>query len=133
MWQGRKFPGSNTARGTCRTCVAAEQNGAQAHDAFCESSLPVFRRIPRDATPTGAGSPSGAAVKKNPPAMQETQGTPVRSLGREDPLEEEMQDTQYSCLEKSLRQRSLAATVHGVRKESDTAEHSTQHVSLTRA
>ena len=29
-------------------------------------------------------------VKKNPPAMQEMQGTQVRSLGPEDPLEEEM-------------------------------------------
>ena len=27
---------------------------------------------------------------KNPPAMQETQETLVRSLGQEDPLEEEM-------------------------------------------
>ena len=27
---------------------------------------------------------------KNPPAMQETQGTQVRSLGWEDPLEKEM-------------------------------------------
>ena len=27
---------------------------------------------------------------KNPPAMQETQEMPVRSLGREDPLEEGM-------------------------------------------
>ena len=33
--------------------------------------------------------PSGLAVK-NPPAMQEPQETQVRSLGPEDPLEEEM-------------------------------------------
>ena len=31
-----------------------------------------------------------AQVVKNPPAIQETQETWVRSLGREDPLEEEM-------------------------------------------
>ena len=31
-----------------------------------------------------------ALVVKNPPAMQETQEMWVRSLGREDPLEEEM-------------------------------------------
>ena len=31
-----------------------------------------------------------AQVVKNPPAMQQTQETWVRSLGREDPLEEEM-------------------------------------------
>ena len=35
------------------------------------------------------GFPDGSAVK-NMPAMQETQETRVRSLGREDPLEEEM-------------------------------------------
>ena len=35
------------------------------------------------------GSPSGSAVK-NPAAMQKPQETWVRSLGREDPLEEEM-------------------------------------------
>ncbi|CAI9156484.1 unnamed protein product [Rangifer tarandus platyrhynchus] len=43
-----------------------------------------------DTTSTGAGSPSGAAVKKNPPPMQET---PVRSPGREDLLKKEMQAT----------------------------------------
>ena len=35
------------------------------------------------------GFPSGSAVK-NPPAMQETQEAWVRSLSRNDPLEEEM-------------------------------------------
>ena len=35
------------------------------------------------------GFPDGFAVK-NPPAMQETQAMQVRSLGGEDPLEEEM-------------------------------------------
>ena len=35
------------------------------------------------------GFPSGLAIK-NPPAMQETQEMQVRSLGGEDPLEEEM-------------------------------------------
>ena len=32
----------------------------------------------------------GSAVVKNPPVTQETQETPVRSLGREDRLEKEM-------------------------------------------
>ena len=36
---------------------------------------------------TGSGFPSGSAVKKNLPAIQETQ---VQSLGWEDPLEEVM-------------------------------------------
>ena len=31
-----------------------------------------------------------AQMVKNPPAMQETQETQVRSLGQEDPLEKEM-------------------------------------------
>ena len=31
-----------------------------------------------------------AQLVKNPPAMQETQETPVQSLGWEDPLEKEM-------------------------------------------
>ena len=38
------------------------------------------------------------SVKKNPPAMQVTQETPVRSLGWEDPLEEGMA-THSSILE----------------------------------
>ena len=35
------------------------------------------------------GFPGGSAMK-NRPAMQKTQGTLVQSLGREDPVEEEM-------------------------------------------
>ena len=35
----------------------------------------------------GAGFPAGSAVE-NPPAVQEPQETHIRSLGREDPLEE---------------------------------------------
>ena len=42
------------------------------------------------------GFPSGSAVK-NPPVMQETQETWIRSLGREDPLEKEM-ETHFSNL-----------------------------------
>ena len=41
------------------------------------------------------GFPSGSAGKE-PPAMQETQETRVRSLSEEDPLEEEM--TTYSSI-----------------------------------
>ena len=36
------------------------------------------------------GGASPVAAVKDPPAMQETQETRVRSLGREDPLEEGM-------------------------------------------
>ena len=58
---------------------------------------------------------------KNAPAIQETQ---VQSLGREDPLEEEMatQFTPVILSKKSRGQRSLGATVYGVTKESDTTE-----------
>ena len=58
---------------------------------------------------------------KNAPAMQETQ---VQSLGREDPLEKEMatQFTPVILSKKSHGQRSLAATVYGITKESDTTE-----------
>ena len=53
---------------------------------------------------------------KNPPVMQETQ---VQSLGREDPLEEEMAThSSYSCLE-----NPLAGYSHKVTKS-----HITEHV-----
>ena len=39
--------------------------------------------------PSRAQIPGGSVVK-SPPAVQETQEMSVRSLGREDPLEEEM-------------------------------------------
>ena len=47
----------------------------------------------------------GSSVVKNPPAMQ---GTQVKSLGQEDPLEEENGNPlQYSCLESFMDKRSL--------------------------
>ena len=60
-----------------------------------------------------------AQTVKRLPAMQETQ---VRSLGREDHLEEEMQPTLVPLPGKSHGKRSLVqATVRGV-TESDTTE-----------
>ena len=50
MCQGRKFPRSNRARGTCRTCVVAEQNGSQAHDAFCKCRRDVIPHRLREET-----------------------------------------------------------------------------------
>ena len=50
---------------------------------------------------------------KNPPAMQETQ---VRSLGQEDPPEEEMATHPVFLAGESHGQRSLAAIVRGVEK-----------------
>ena len=51
---------------------------------------------------------------KNLPEIQETQ---VQSLGREDPLEEEIDNLlQYSCLENSLDRGAWKSTVHGVTK-----------------
>ena len=45
---------------------------------------------------------------KNPPAMQKLQETQVQSLGREDPLEEEMAAHSNILAGESHRQRSLA-------------------------
>ena len=50
---------------------------------------------------------------KNLPAMQETH---VRSLGREDPLEKEMETHSSILAWKIYGERSMAATVHGVAK-----------------
>ena len=61
---------------------------------------------------------AGGAVVKNLPAVV---GDTVPSLGREDPLEEEMANPlQYSCLENPMDRRVWWATVHGVTKEMDT-------------
>ena len=46
----------------------------------------------------------------------------VRSLSREDPLEEEMA-TQYSCLENPMDREAWRATVCGVAEGSDMTEH----------
>ena len=51
--------------------------------------------------------------------MQETQETWVRSLGGEDPLEEEMQPTPAFLLGESHGERSLAGLSPWVCKESD--------------
>ena len=49
--------------------------------------------------------------------MQETQETRVPSLGREDPLEEEMANPlQYSSLEDPMDRGAWGAAVHGVAK-----------------
>ena len=60
---------------------------------------------------------------KNLPERQETQETQVWSLGREDPLEEEM--ATHSCVlawKNPKRQRSLASYSPKGCKESDTTE-----------
>ena len=50
-------------------------------------------------------------------------GDAVRSLGREDPLEEDNSNPlQYSCLENPIDRGAWWATDHGVAKESDTTE-----------
>ena len=63
------------------------------------------------------GFPGGSAIK-NPPAMWETQ---VRSLGWEDPLEEEMA-THFSVLawEIPWTEDAWQATVHVIAKELET-------------
>ena len=66
--------------------------------------------------------PSGSAVK-NQAAMQETQETQVRSLGKEDPLEEEMATHSNILARKIMDRECWWATFHGVAKESDASEH----------
>ena len=56
---------------------------------------------------------------KNLPAMKESQ---VPSLGQEDPLEDEWPPTPVFLPGKPHGQKSLAGTVHGVAKESNTSE-----------
>ena len=58
------------------------------------------------------GFPGGAVIK-NPPAMQETQEVWVLALGREDPLEEECNPLQYSCLENPVDRGVWWAVVWG--------------------
>ena len=67
-----------------------------------------------------------AQLVKNPPAMRETR---VWSLSWEDPLEKEMttHSSQYSCLENSHGQRSLAGYSPWGCKESDTMEWLSMH------
>ena len=60
---------------------------------------------------TAKGFPGGSVVK-NPAAKQEMR---VRSLGREDPLEEEMANPlQNSCLENLLDRGAWRAAIYGV-------------------
>ena len=65
---------------------------------------------------------------KNSPGMHETQGTWIRSLGREDPLEKEMQPTPVFSLEKSHGQRSLMGYSPWGHKESDTTEQLSMYI-----
>ena len=59
------------------------------------------------------GFSSGSAVE-NSPAVQETQETRVRSLGREDPLEEALEThSSSSCLESPMDRGAWRATGHG--------------------
>ena len=60
---------------------------------------------------------------KNLPAMRKTRETQVRSLGWEDPLEEEMATHSSSLAwEITWTEEPGGAIVHGVTKEFDTTE-----------
>ena len=65
---------------------------------------------------------SGGSMVKNPPAMQEMQEIWVRSLGWEDPLEEDMATHSSILPGESHGQRSLAGYSPWGRKESDLTE-----------
>ena len=60
---------------------------------------------------------------KNLPQMQKTQEMQVRSLGWEDPLEEEMATcSSILAWENPMDRRAWQPAVHGVKKESDKTE-----------
>ena len=67
----------------------------------------------------GLGASPVALVVKNPPADTETQEMQVRSLGREDPLEEEWQPIPVFLPGESHGQRTLAGVSPEGRKGSD--------------
>ena len=71
-----------------------------------------------------------AQAVKNLPAMQETQQARVQSLGRENPLEEEMA-TLVFLPGKSHGQRSLVGYSPQGCKESDMTQHSCSRLKLT--
>ena len=84
----------------------------------CEKRALVFHIVdsPIHVATKNEGFP-GSSVVKNPPALQEPQETQVRSLGWEDPLEEEMA-THFSILawKNPMDRGAWWATVHGVVK-----------------
>ena len=69
-----------------------------------------------------------AQAVQNPPAIQKTQEPWVRSLGWEDPLEEEMATTPVFLPGKSHGQRLAGYSPYG-QKESDTTE-ATEHARM---
>ena len=75
--------------------------------------------------PQRRGFPDGSVVK-NSPAMQEAQGTCVRSLVK-NPLRRKWQLTPVLLPRESHRQRSLAGCSAWGHRESDTAEHTHAH------
>ena len=72
------------------------------------------------------GFPRGSVVK-NPPANAGDEETKVWSLGWEDPGVRIGKPLRYSCLTKPMDWEAWQATVHGVTKESDTAEWLNTH------
>ena len=58
----------------------------------------------------------GSTVVKNLPAVLETQETEVRSLGQEDPLEEEIATLQCFCWENPMDRGAWQASIHRVVK-----------------
>jgi len=69
-----------------------------------------------------------AQVVKNPPVMQETQETWVRSLDWEDPLEEEM-ETHSSILARKIPWKEEPGGLWSMGSQRDTTE-STEHVCM---
>ena len=73
-----------------------------------------------------------ALLVKNPPAMQDTQETQVRSLGWEDPLEKEIA-THSSILAWEIPwQRSLAGCSPWAHKVLNMTEYACMHIEAVR-
>ena len=85
------------------------------------SCVDHYRVLSRHTTICKIGASQVALVVKNPPANAGDLRGRVRSLGQEDPLEEQMATHCSSYLEDPHGQRSLAASARRV-VESDTTE-----------
>ena len=103
MWQGRKFPRPNMARGTC-LCSGRTKRISSTWCLLQVQLAWIQKDSKKTLRPLGRAHPV-VQQWKNPPPMQETQEMPVWSLGREDPLEKEMQATPIILAWKNLMDR----------------------------
>ena len=102
-----------------------------AHTPCCDSFRITFSLSSSICCLAQARGFSGGSVVKNPPSVQEVQGTGVQSLGWEDPLEEEMA-LQYSCLENSMDIGAHGLQSMGLQSQTQLSTH-TVHTDLLKS